>query len=179
MRLTYSTQLNAKPRIFKFFTPWEFFAGMLIVMTPVFLPMLFGLDPSLLDIVVVGVAYSCVIIFFKVGKPEGYLAHLLKHLVTPTEFRPGHKEIVYPIKPDEEAYRKALKRTREELWDSARETQRVLLDANIMPIGRRSTRYIPIGDDMKEAAKAFVDDGGVLGVGTEQEFKHKRAANLL
>ena len=59
-----------------------------------------GLDPNILLVFLTWGCLTLAIIFFRMGKPEGHLAHCILHLITPEEMRPGRvrkSEYIYPI----------------------------------------------------------------------------------
>lgn len=175
IRIQYNTQLNLKPKVLYIFTYWELFLGVVISCIPAFIFSILGLDPPLLDTILLFISYSLVIGYYKVGKPEGYLGHFLTHLITPEHFRPGKKITHYPIKPDDLLELINLeKRTPEQLWEDARRTQRLMLEANLLPkSGIGVGHYLELDTEnanhleRQSAAIEFVDSGGVIGVGTK------------
>jgi hypothetical protein len=176
MRLNYNAQLNTKAHIFKIYTPWEFYLGMCSAFIPVVIPLAVGIDPTFLDCLIVFCIYSIMLLYFKVGKPEGYLEHLLRHLITPTEFRPGHKLPVYPIKPDDDAaFCKAVKRTPEELWDAAGKNQDFMARSNITCERLSSNKYILLDPEETALIRSYIAEGGVIGVGYSKDQLNKNA----
>jgi hypothetical protein len=96
-RAVYNRKLNEKPRIFKFFTYWEFTALMFIIVTPIFIGNLLNLPPTFLDSLILLVIFTLYILRFKLGRPEGYFAHWLKSFTTFKHFRPGHVNKPFPV----------------------------------------------------------------------------------
>lgn len=118
---TYNRKLNEKARILKFFTPWEFFFLILLVAIPPGLSQIFGLKPSFIEATILGLFYTLFIIYFKLGKPEGYLAHMFTSFFTPKHFRPGHRTlrgfpIILPKAPI--PTRSDLAKTEKMMWDA-------------------------------------------------------------
>lgn len=89
MQVRYLTQLNTKPRILKWYTPGE----LILVMGASFLPfvveIVLGLTPNIFVVLVLWAIFTTIIAAFRVGRPEGYLVHLLQSLSTPDTFRVG------------------------------------------------------------------------------------------
>lgn len=167
VRLAYNSQLNTKPVIFKFFTPWEFFIGLILAFSIIAVPIVAGLKPSFLDTVIVFSTYTLFLVYFKIGKPDGYVFHWLSHFVTPTVFRPGHKAPAYPIKPELAAHMAAVTKTPKERWDHTRQLQSALLEANLMPNGSYGNYLQVENTDVRDAAQAFLASGGVLSVDSQ------------
>lgn len=166
IKLDYNAQLNTKATVLKFYTPWEFFTGIILSFILVAIPMMINLPPSIIDPVAMFVAYTLFLIYFKIGKPEGYLAHLLSHLLTPLVFRPGHKCPAYPVKPLPEEHLSRVARTHEQLWQACREKQQQLLEVGLVPNGNFGG-YLKLEDpDYLAASRAYVSAGGVLTIGT-------------
>lgn len=93
----YNRKLNEKPRIAKFFTYWEFTVLMFVVVSPVALASMLELPPSFLDSIILLILFTLYIVLFKLGRPEGYFVHWVKHFFTPRHFRPGHVERPLPV----------------------------------------------------------------------------------
>jgi hypothetical protein len=130
---TYNRKLNEKPRILKFFTPWEFFFLVILIGIPPALTQIFGLKPSFIESGVIAISYTLFVIYFKLGKPEGYLYHLIISFFTPKHFRPGHRTLRdFPI-----AFPKAAVPTRADLA----QTEKMLWDIGFVPI--EPGRFIP------------------------------------
>ena len=89
MQVRYLTQLNTKPRILKWYTPGELVFVMAASFIPFVIEVVIGVPPSLLTVGVMWILLTAIIIGFRVGKPEGYLIHLIKSYYTPNEFRVG------------------------------------------------------------------------------------------
>lgn len=61
---------------------------------------LIGLDPNILLVAATWALLTTVIMVFRIGRPEGFLAHCIRHIATPEDFRPGRVrtgEYEYPI----------------------------------------------------------------------------------
>lgn len=95
--VTYNRKLNEKPRIFKFFTYWEFTVLLFILVSPVVISNMLDLPPTFIDSVVLLIIFSIYIARFKLGRPEGYFPHWLKSFSTFRHFRPGHVDAPLPI----------------------------------------------------------------------------------
>lgn len=169
--IKYNTQLNTKFRIFKIYTPWEFFGGIVLAGSPVFVRMLIGLSSKPLENFGVFAFYTIFILAFKVGKPEGYLEHFIKNLLTPDELRAGLPIHTYPIKPDQEKHVKLARRTEDELANDIRVLQIALIQNNLVPINSYGRFMIldPKDTDSKEYFIEQVKNGGILGMGARTE----------
>lgn len=102
MQVRYLTQLNTKPRILKWYTPGELVFVMFASFVPFIFEILMGLTPNLLTVFIMWALLTLVVVYFRIGKPEGYLYHLIKSLFTPDEFRVGgclKSPKNYPIAP--------------------------------------------------------------------------------
>ena len=165
----YNTKLNTKPKIFKFYTPWELFAGAIMSISPVMVTIISGGEPSPGDAIIVFALYTIFLVYFKVGKPEGYLEHLLKHFFTPHTFRPGFKSPEFPVCKSLEEYTTDLAKTPEQLKADLIELQKRLTRAGLI----RVTAYgsflkVDIEDEdsahIVEAALAVLEEGKVLAI---------------
>lgn len=166
--IEYNAQLNTKPTILKFYTPWEFFVGLILTFSTIGLPVVFGVPPSFIEAAVVYTGYTLFLVYFKIGKPEGYLSHLIKHHLTPTVFRPGHKDVPYPVRPPLKAYIRAVARSPEELWAACQAKQRLLLESDLIPNGSYGG-YLNVTDpEIKATAETFIAEGGVLSVAAKR-----------
>lgn len=96
-RVVYNRKLNEKPRIFKFFTYWEFTVLLFILVSPVVISNMLDLPPTFTDSLILLILFSIYIARFKLGRPEGYFAHWLKSFSTFKHFRPGHVDSPMPI----------------------------------------------------------------------------------
>jgi hypothetical protein len=96
-RVVYNRKLNEKPRIFKFFTYWEFTVLLFILVLPVVIGNILDLPPTFMDSIILLVLFSIYIARFKLGRPEGYFAHWIKSFSTFKHFRPGHVSKPLPI----------------------------------------------------------------------------------
>lgn len=100
MQVRYLTQLNTKPRILKWYTPGELVFVMAASFIPFIIEVILGITPNLLTVGVMWILLTAIIIWFRVGKPEGYLAHLISSYLSPDEFRVGGDHMSpmnYPI----------------------------------------------------------------------------------
>lgn len=102
MRVIYNRRLNEKPRIFKFFTPWELLFLIIALVAPTIVANMFGWAPSFIDSIIMLALYMMFILRFKLGRPEGYFVHWMKHWHIPKHFRPGHWDPPSPIYYDQE-----------------------------------------------------------------------------
>lgn len=69
-------------------------------LSPFAAEIMLGLDPNILLVAGTWAVLTAVIVMFRIGKPEGYLAHCILHLATPENFRPGRvrmSDYEYPI----------------------------------------------------------------------------------
>jgi len=89
MQVRYLTQLNTKPRILKWYTPGELIVVMSASFLPFLIEMVSGLTPNIFTVVILWAVFTIVIAAFRVGRPDGYLVHLLQSLSTPDTFRVG------------------------------------------------------------------------------------------
>lgn len=89
MRVRYLTQLNTKPRILRWYTPGELVFIMFASFIPFVAEIIIGLTPNLFTVILMWALLTLVVVYFRLGKPEGYLYHLLKSLFTPNTFRVG------------------------------------------------------------------------------------------
>ena len=89
MRVRYLTQLNTKPRILRWYTPGELVFIMFASFVPFIAEIIIGLTPNLFTVIVMWALLTLVVVYFRVGKPEGYLPHLVKSFFTPDSFRVG------------------------------------------------------------------------------------------
>ena len=169
LRLTYNTQLNTRFRIFKIYTPWEFMIGVCLSAAPVLVSALIGLQPSFWDTFVVFILYSLFIVYFKIGRAEGYLPHWISHLLTPSEMRPGLEYTPYPITGDDlDLYERTYKRTREMLFEDTRQLQQLMVENNVIPMTSYGTYLVvnpdtPEGEAAKTAALEMLRNGELLG----------------
>lgn len=152
MRVSYSTQVNVKPTIFKFYTPFEFFIGLMTMTGPALLAVIFDLPPGLLDSVFVFGVYSLVIVYFKTGKPEGYLIHCLQHLFSVKQLRAGHKLATYPIRPDEKVRHSLFKQSSSDMYAELKFKESVLGKEGVFVL-RQSTShpYVFLGESSGDA----------------------------
>lgn len=97
IRLIYNRKLNEKPRIFKFFTLWEFTLLLFVLVAPVVIANLLNLPPSFLDSIILFALFTLFILRFKLGRPEGYFPHWVKKFFVPRHLRPGHYAPIPPI----------------------------------------------------------------------------------
>lgn len=102
----YLTQLNTKPRIFKWYTPGELITILILSFIPFVGEIVLGLTPNIFLVALIWIVLTFIIVLFRIGKPEGYLVHLLYSLYLPDSFRIGgteHEGMKYPIaKPYED-----------------------------------------------------------------------------
>ncbi len=169
--LKYNTQLNTKLRIFKVYTPWEFFFGLVSAATPVIISTTIGLDANFLDSVITFVVYSLFIIYFKLGKPDGYLDHLILHLFTPTELRPGLPCPTFPIKPSNEILLNTQKLATNHalLVEDTRNLQQILIKNGIVPATAYG-KYLAIDTDDTTTVNSLIQkskDGMIFGIASK------------
>lgn len=113
MRVRYLTQLNTKARILRFYTPGELIFVMFASLLPFAAEIVIGLDPNILLVFITWGMLTLVIVLMRMGRPEGYMVHFIRHLTTPTDFRPGRVRrgaYKYPVAPPY-----ALRKTPEEI----------------------------------------------------------------
>jgi hypothetical protein len=172
--MRYNTKLNTKPKIFKFYTPWELFFGAVMSMGPVMVTIISGAKPSPGDGIIVFCLYTIFLVYFKVGKPEGYLEHLIKHLFTPSNFRPGFKAPEFPVCPKLEDYVDQLAKTPEERKGELLNIQGHLVEVGIL----RTTRYgeylkvnpeDPAAKPILDHARSLLAKEKILGVDIDEE----------
>lgn len=166
MRLHYNSQVNVKFRILWIYTPQEFVIGLGLGIAVVIAQEILGIGGNPLESVAVIIAYSVFLAVFKIGRPEGYLEHLIAHFFTPTEFRPGHREQEYPILAcSEETYALKVKRSRSELWEDANELQKRLLQRGLAFESVTNNRFFVLSDSEIEEARQYLEGGGLIGIG--------------
>lgn len=97
VRILYNRNLNDKPRIFKFFTLWEFTFLLFVLVSPVVFANFLNLPPSFVDSLILLAIFSIFILRFKLGRPEGYFPHWVKKFFRARHLRPGHYAPIPPI----------------------------------------------------------------------------------
>lgn len=96
-RVIYNRKLNEKPRIFRFFTMWEFALLVFVLVVPVVFANMLGLPPTFSDSFILFLLYLGFLLRFKIGRPEGYFPHWVIRFFTPLHLRPGHLMASVPI----------------------------------------------------------------------------------
>jgi len=120
-RVIYNRKLNEKPRIFRFFTLWEFALLLFALVAPVVVASMLNLPPSFSDSFFLFILYLAFVLRFKIGRPEGYFPHWLKRFFMPKHYRPGHFNAEVPIELPSEAVptKRDLANTQIDIYNSS------------------------------------------------------------
>lgn len=176
IRIRYNNKLNTKPKVFKFYTHWELLIGVVLAMLPIAFAAVFQGDVKPGDVVIIFVVYTLFLVYFKIGKPEGYFGHLIKKYLTPDRYRPGFKCVEYPICNNLETYIKEVGDSKDPEFNKRMliELQKRLVRAGVIPLTKYSTfLYLDIekeeSDSVIKEALRVLDKGKVL-VWDEEEY---------
>ena len=156
-RIIYNRKLNEKPKVFKFFTYWEFAALCIVIPIPIVITNMLGMSPTFTDSIVMIVLYVAFLLRFKIGRPDGYFSHWLTKFFTGRQFRPGHVDNSCPIDypPEKSVTRRDLAKTQIAIYNRSGQLY-------IAP--GKAIHYSALQDDVTEEIVRSLESGNPVSL---------------